>query len=59
MNEKGISTRYIAEQLNYTYMAIHHYETGRTIPNVCVAIKIANVLGVGVEEIWEVNTDDK
>ena len=59
MDEKNISEGYVAKKLHYTPSAIHHYCTGRTVPNVIIALKIANILKVELKEIWEVVDEDE
>ena len=48
----------MAKKLNYTPMAIYHYRHGRTLPNVIIALKIADILGVRVEEIWRLEENE-
>ena len=54
MKERKISMEKLGDMLNYSKMGIHHYCVGDRIPKVDTAIQIARILGVKVEDIWEV-----
>lgn len=52
LSERGINNRQLAGNTGLTEAAISRYVNGNRVPNVLDAIKIANLLGVKVGEIW-------
>lgn len=50
---KGLTQTEVAQLIGKSNRIISHYETGRVIPPLEVAVKLAKVLGVSVEEIYE------
>lgn len=48
---KGLSQKELAEEVGVKYATISSYERGRTIPDIYIAVKIANVFGVTVEDM--------
>lgn len=51
--KKGLSIENLARLVGVCYMTMHCYETGKSNPSANNAIKIAEVLGVTVEELME------
>ena len=49
--EKSMTVTELAETVGCNPMSIYRYETGHRIPDVDVAMKIANALGVTVDEL--------
>ena len=50
---KRITQVELAKRVGIRQQTISHYETGRAKPSLDVAVKLAKVLGVSVEEIYE------
>ena len=50
---KGLSVKALARMVGVSAMSIYRYETGHRIPDVDVAAKIADNLGVTIEELIE------
>ncbi len=51
--KKGLNQTELAKLVGVSNRVISHYETGRARPSLDVIIKLAKVLGVSVEEIYE------
>lgn len=51
----GLTQRQVAEKLGIRESAYQNYETGRTLPNVIAALKIADVLNSRVENLYLLN----
>lgn len=49
--EKNISQSEIAEKLSVTRQAVSNWETGKTEPDIDTLHKIADILGVSIEEL--------
>lgn len=50
---KGVSLRWLARKVGCGTSTLCDIERGKSIPNVCLAIRIARTLGTTVEELWE------
>lgn len=51
--ERGISRNEFAELLNVTPPTVHRWETGVRMPDLATIMKIANILGVNVDDLLE------
>jgi DNA-binding XRE family transcriptional regulator len=51
----GLTQRQVAEKPGIRESAYQNYETGRTLPNVIAALKIADVLNSRVENLYLLN----
>ncbi|WP_126992223.1 helix-turn-helix transcriptional regulator [Thermosipho globiformans] len=49
---KNLTQQQLAKAINISRKSISHYETGRARPSLDVIIKLAKVLEVSVEEIY-------
>lgn len=49
----NMSQNYLAEQIGKDRMTIGNYETGKTHPDVLMALRIAEVFGVTVEQVFQ------
>ncbi|MEY8391173.1 XRE family transcriptional regulator [Lachnospiraceae bacterium] len=49
--EKGLTQVQLAEQLNITNRAVSKWETGKSIPDVSIMIKLCDILGITVNEL--------
>lgn len=66
LKERNLTQRDLSEEIGITEVSISRYITGERIPSVAVAIKIANLLGCTVDELFvdvyedneELETDD-
>lgn len=52
LKERNLTQRDLSEELGITEVSISRYITGERIPSVAVAIKIANLLGCTVDELF-------
>jgi transcriptional regulator with XRE-family HTH domain len=50
---KNLSQIDLARLIGVSQQVISHYETGRARPSLDVIVKLAKVLGVSIEEIYE------
>lgn len=50
--ERGLNNRQLADKTGLNECSISRYTNGERVPNALDAIKIANVLGVNISEIW-------
>lgn len=50
--EAGLSQYDLADILETSQVVLCNYESGRTIPRVDRAIRVANALNTTVEELW-------
>ena len=57
IDEKGVQQRWLAEQAGVTEVSMSRYVNGERIPKAPMAIRMADVLGVDVKELYE--WDDK
>ena len=56
--EKGdISQETLANEIGVTRQTIHSIEKGKFIPSTLLAFKLARFFGVGVEEVFSLDTD--
>lgn len=51
-NAAGLSRQQLADQVDVHYQTIGYIERGEYSPSLVLALKIASVLGVSVEEIF-------
>ena len=51
-NKKNISQKKLAEIVGVTQVAISQYETGKSVPKINIAVKLADVFGVTCEELY-------
>jgi transcriptional regulator with XRE-family HTH domain len=47
--EKGLSARQLAYELNFAFKSIYRWEDGSQIPNIEVAIKVAKYFGASAD----------
>jgi len=57
IDEKGVQQRWLAEQVGVTEVSMSRYVSGERIPKAPMAIRMADVLGVDVKELY--GWDDK
>ena len=50
--ERNLTQRQLAELVGITYQSLQRYENGRVIPSAVMAIRIAKVLNVTVEDLF-------
>lgn len=53
LEQAGIMQRWVADKTGITAVAINRYVHGSREPGVRNAIKIAKVLGMKVEDLWD------
>ena len=49
---RGISQKQLADLIGVTPGTISHYESGRRLPNIQMALKLAQILEVSVEDLF-------
>ena len=49
----GLSQEALARMVDVSRQTIINIETGKHLPNVCLAISIANILRTSVEALWD------
>ena len=54
---KGLMQKYCAEKAGISQQLWSAYESGNRFPRIDTAIKIAKVLGVNVNDLYEVDND--
>ena len=61
IDEKGVQQSWLAEQVGVTKVSMSRYISGERIPKAPIAIRIADVLGVDVKELygWEPETHEE
>ncbi|WP_035350308.1 helix-turn-helix transcriptional regulator [Fictibacillus gelatini] len=52
IKERGLKKGFIAEQAGISKTTLSVLISGRSLPTLTVAFKIAKVLGLKIEEIW-------
>jgi putative transcriptional regulator len=52
--ERGLMQGFVAKQMGISQQLLSDWEKGRTYPRIDKAYKLAKVLGVGIEELYEV-----
>lgn len=52
IDEKGVQQRWLAEQVGVTEVSMSRYVNGERIPKAPMAIRMADVLGVDVKELY-------
>ena len=57
IDEKGVSQKWLAEQIGVTEVSMSRYISGERIPKAPIAIRMADILGVEVKELY--GWDDK
>ena len=55
--QRGLSAAQIAEQVGVSRQTIHALESGSYVPNTVVALRLARVLGVSVEQVFSLPSD--
>ena len=50
--KKVMSREKLASEVKCSFKSIENYESGRSVPNIYTALRIARVLGTTVEKIW-------
>lgn len=50
--ERNLTQRQLAELVGITYQSLQRYENGSVIPSAVMAIRIAKVLNVTVEDLF-------
>lgn len=53
--ELGLTQKQVAERCGIKEQAYQQYEYGKYLPNVLLAIKIADALEIDLKELWGVN----
>ncbi len=48
----------LAEKVNVSRQTINSIEAGKYVPSTVLALKIARIFGVGLEEIFELEEED-
>ncbi|MDR1728825.1 MAG: helix-turn-helix domain-containing protein [Acidobacteriota bacterium] len=56
--KRGLSAIELSKKINVTRQTIYAMETGLYVPNTVVALKLAHVLDVTVEELFRLESDD-
>ncbi|UFH56030.1 helix-turn-helix transcriptional regulator [Spirosoma sp. KNUC1025] len=56
--ERNFSQSDLAERIGVSRQTINSIETGRYVPSTVLALKLAEVLGRTVEELFQLETDD-
>mgnify|MGYP005844737683 CR=1 FL=1 len=52
LDSRGMKQNYIAKEANLSKTSVSSIVNGKTIPTLPVALKIAKVLELKIEEIW-------
>ena len=55
ITEKNLTQREVAERSGIEEHSMSNYVRGKFVPNIVVALNLANVLDKDVYEIWEVD----
>lgn len=53
-----MSQAVLAEKVNVTRQTIHAIEKGRFVPSTALAMKIATILNIKVDDLFELDEDD-
>jgi transcriptional regulator with XRE-family HTH domain len=53
INESGYKKAFIADKLGITYKQLRNYETGRSLIPFDKAYKLADLIGVGIDELYQ------
>ncbi len=56
--QKGYTQVALAEKTGVSRQSIHAIETGKYVPTTILALRLARVLGMPVEALFELETDD-
>ncbi|WP_041707479.1 helix-turn-helix transcriptional regulator [Alicyclobacillus acidocaldarius] len=59
LEDRGIKQRWLARQIGMPETSLSFIVQGKRIPTLPVAMRIARVLGVTVEELWGHIVDDE
>ena len=54
----GWSQEFVARQLEVSRATVDNWEKGRTEPSISMAVKIAKMFGVSINELLEVKRND-
>jgi putative transcriptional regulator len=57
INERGLKRKWIAEKVGVTPKQISNWVTGYSYPTVEKAFKLANLLGVKVDDLYEIKKE--
>lgn len=57
--KKGLKQEQLANLVGISRKSLSHYETGRVIPPLPIAIKIAKALGTTVEELFDLSVAER
>ena len=52
IDKKGVQQRWLAEQVGVTEVSMSRYISGKRIPKAPIAVRMADVLGVDVKELY-------
>lgn len=58
ISERGLKRKYIAEQLGVTNEMVSRWVVGKAYPRLDKAFKLAKILGVKVDDLYEENNTD-
>lgn len=53
--DKNITQEYLANALGVTFQAVSKWETGTTVPDICLIPPLANFFGVSIDELFDYN----
>lgn len=56
--KKDMTQQDLAEKVNVSRQTINSIEAGKYVPSTVLALKIARIFGVGLEEIFELEEED-
>lgn len=56
--KKDMTQQDLAEKVNVSRQTINSIEAGKYVPSTVLALKIAQIFGVGLEEIFELEEGD-
>lgn len=56
--KKDMTQQDLAEKVNVSRQTINSIEAGKYVPSTVLALKIAQIFGVGLEEIFELEEED-
>lgn len=56
--KKDMTQQDLAEKVNVSRQTINSIEAGKYVPSTVLALKIARIFGVGLEEIFELEKGD-
>lgn len=56
--KKDMTQQDLAEKVNVSRQTINSIEAGKYVPSTVLALKIARIFGIGLEEIFELEEED-